>query len=104
MDDVVICEAPYHMYDGGNFTDMTEELISQPFTLGSTLYQPGYIAKLYRRVNSLPGLVDVRQHLEPFVRNRYNSDVGFDSAERVVGSFCTSLCNCVKKCTLAHVR
>ena len=46
MNDIVIFKAAHHMNDGFNFTDMSKELVSKAFALGSTFYKACDIAEL----------------------------------------------------------
>ena len=91
MDNIGVLEASDDMYDGVAFADICKELISESFTLGRALDQSCDIDELDRCRCHFLRMAEVSKKLEPFIRNRHDSDIGIYCAERIVGRFCACL-------------
>ena len=85
MDDVGILKAAHHMNDGVHLTDVGQELVSQAFSFGCTLYETGDIHKLNDGRRYLLGIVEVSQELQSFIRYCHNAHVRVDGTEGIVG-------------------
>ncbi|CQC00352.1 Uncharacterised protein [Salmonella enterica subsp. enterica serovar Typhimurium str. DT104] len=48
MDDIVVLKAANHVTDSFSFTDIGQELVTQPFAFGRAFYQTGDIHELHR--------------------------------------------------------
>ena len=53
MNDIVILKASYHMNQRGNFANMTQKFVSEPFAFGGALYKTCDIAELNGGVDCL---------------------------------------------------
>ena len=103
VDDVLILEAPHHMHDSIHFTDVAEELVAKTLAVAGTLHQSGNVHKLNGGGGHLLGMIHIGQHVQPTVRHHDHAGVGLDGAERIIGSLCACLRNCIEKCALSHI-
>ena len=85
MDDVVILEATNDMNNGVHFTNIGQELVAESFTLTRSLDQAGDIDKLHPCGNGVGAFAQIRQLLQPPIRNGHGADIRFDGAEREIG-------------------
>ena len=92
------------MNDCLNLTDVSQELVSQSFSLAGALNQACNVTELNCRIYSLPGIVYFRKLCHSLVRYGNNTHIRLDGAERVVGRFRSGLCDGVKKGALANIR
>ena len=63
MNDIRILEASYHMDDGIHLTDVAQELVTQSFTLRSTLYQTCDIYEFNHSRGHFLGMIHLSQRL-----------------------------------------
>ena len=103
MDDIAVLEAAHYMNDRVYFTNISEELVSQAFTFRSALDQTGNINELNDSRCNLLGMIHFTQKANSLIRDRYNADVRVNRTERIVGRFCSCLCQRIKKCALSHI-
>ena len=75
------------MDDGVHLPDIAQELVAQALPLGGPLHQAGDVHEFYHRWGDLLRLVHVPQELQPLVRHGYDSDIGVDGTEGVIGGF-----------------
>ena len=102
--DVAIFKATYNLSNSIYFADVCQEFVTQAFALGSAFYKTSNIYEAHCRGNNSFGLEHFAQNVQSFIRNINDTYVGFNGAERIVGSFCASFGNCVKQGTFANVR
>ena len=100
---IAILETAHYMNDRIYFTNISEELVSQAFTFRSTLDQTGDVNELNDSRCNLLGMIHFTKKPNPLIRDRHNTDIGINRAERIVGRLCPCLCKCIKKCALSHV-
>jgi hypothetical protein len=84
VDDVAALEAPHDFHDRVHFPDVLEKFVPEPLPARRALDEPGDVDELDGRGNDLRGPPDLRQRLEPGVRDSDDADVRLDGAERVV--------------------
>ncbi len=85
MDHVRVFEAAHHVGNGIHLADVGQELVPQPFALGSALHQPGDVHELHGRRCDLLGLVDLGKDSDPLVRHVHHAHVRIDGGKGIVG-------------------
>ena len=103
MDYIVIFEATHHMHNGIRFPDISQELVSQAFSLGSAPNQPRNIHKLDNRRSDFFRMIQVRQKFQALIRHRHYAYIGVNSTEGVVGRLRPRLGNGIKEGGLSHI-
>ena len=103
MDHIVIFEATHHMDNGIRFPDISQELVSQSFSLGSPPNQPRNIHKLDNRRSDFFRMIQVRQKFQTLIRHRHYAYVWINGTEGVVGRLRPRLGNGIKKGGLSHI-
>ena len=86
MSNILAVKAAEHMENGIHSTNMGEESISQTSSLRSTLNQSSNICNLQNSIYNALWLEGIDQIIKTLIRNRNTSDIGVDSAERIVFS------------------
>jgi hypothetical protein len=84
MLDVVIFETAQHMDDGVNLTDIGEELVAQPFTLGRAAHEARNVDKAQLRLDNLLAAANLRDHMQPRIGHRDCADIGLDRAKGII--------------------
>ena len=84
MDNFPIIKAAHHVNNGIHFPDMGKELIAEAFPLGSALYQTCNIHKFNDRRGHFIGGIHLAQLVQAGIRHRYNANIRFDGAKRVI--------------------
>jgi hypothetical protein len=84
VDDVLVLEAAHHVHDRVGLADVAKELVAQALALACAGHQPGDVDELDDRRHDALGLDDLRELLQPRVRQLDDADVGLDGAEGVV--------------------
>jgi len=103
MNDVVVFKTSYYMHYGVYFADMSQKFVTEAFSFWSAFYKTGNIAELYGGVYSFFGIIHVMEHFKALVRDSNDSDIRLYCTERIIGSFCSGLCNCVEKSTFTYI-
>ena len=103
MDYIVIFEATHHMHNGIRFTDISQKLVSQAFSLGSPPNQARNIHKLDNRRSDFFRMIKVRQKLQALVRHSHYAHIGINGTEGVVGRLRPRLGNSIKEGGLSHI-
>ena len=104
MDDVVVLKATHDVDDGVHLTDIRQELVPQTFPLAGALHQAGDIDELHPRGDQLLAAAQIRELLQPGIRNRDHTGVRLNGAEGVVGSFSLGIGHQgVEEGRLAHI-
>ena len=105
MGHVVIVETAQHVGDGIDFADMGEELVAEPFALGSAPCTSPAMSTKVRRVGSGAfRLRHFRNFFEPRIGHRHLAHIGLDRAKGVVrGLRRGSLRQGVEECGLADI-
>ena len=91
MNDIIIFKTTNHMDDGITLTDICQELVTKSLTLRCTLYQTCDINKLDGCWDGLLTVIHVCQNLQALIRYRYDTYIGINCCEWVVGSKCACL-------------
>ena len=87
MNDIGILKAADHVDNGVHLTDVGQELVAQALSFGRAFDQTRYIHEFNHRGGDLFGIVHLSQQLNSLIRYRYDTDIGVDGAERIVGRF-----------------
>ena len=103
MSDIIIVEATKNVDNGICFADVGQELVAQPFALGSALDESGDVHDFHRRRDDALRVNQFREPVEPFVGYGDNAHVRFDGAEREVGRLSLSVRKAVEKSGFSHV-
>ena len=90
--------------DRVGFSDIAEELISQPFTLRGTFYEPRNIDELDRRGHDRLGMDEILELFEANVGDDDDPGVGLDRTEWIVLGLDSSRSECVENGALPDVR
>ena len=104
MNNIIIIKATNHVHDSIRFPNISEELISETFSLGSALYQPRNIHKFNHRRRNLLGMIEVGKKLQALIRNRYNAHIRINCTEGVIRRLRPRLRYRIKKSGLSHIR
>ena len=88
MGDVVVFKAAQHVGDGVAFTDVSEELVAEPFALGCTFDEARNVDECHARWDDGFRGRNGGQFIKPSVRHTDVAHVGFNSAKREVGGLC----------------
>ena len=104
MDDVAILEEPHHVRDRVDVADVAEKLIAEPLSLARAFHKSGDVDELQRGGDDSSGLLQFGEHPEPLIRNRHDSGVRLDRAERKVGRFGAALAQRVEQSGFADIR
>ena len=104
MNDIVVIKATNHVHNSVRFPNVSEELIPEAFSLGSTLYQPRNIYELDYRRGNLLGMIEVGKKLQAFIRNRYNAHIRIDCTKGIIRRLRPRLRYRIKKSGLSHIR
>ena len=99
-----IFKKPHHMGNGVHSADVPQKLIAQPLPLAGALDQAGNVDELHRRRNDPPGVLQIGEDLQPLIRHRHDSGVGFDGTEGEVGGLRPPLAERVEQGGLADIR
>ena len=89
MGHIVVVEAAQHMDDGITLADVSQEFVSQSFTLRGPLHQTGNVHNLHRSRDNPTWVDKFSQAVKPLIGDCDDTNVWFDGAEREVG--CLSL-------------
>ena len=92
MDDVTVLKASNDMNDRIRLSDVRKELVTESLTLGCALNKSGDINELYNSMNGRLRVIHLGEYIKPLVRYGYDSHVGVDRTERVVGRLRSCLC------------
>ena len=103
MDYVGILKAAHHMNNSVHFPDVTEELISQSLPFGGTLYQTGDVHEFNHCRSHFFGMIHISQQLQPLIRHRYDSYIGINGTEGIIGRFRTSLGQGIEQRTFSYI-
>jgi len=104
VDDILIIETSNDVNDRVGFADIAEELISQPFTLRGTFYEPRNIDELDRRGHDRLGMDEILELFEANVGDGDDPGVGLDRTEWIVLGLDSSRSECVENGALPDVR
>ena len=104
MNYIGIVETSYDMADGIDLSDVRKEFIAKALALARTLDESCDINEFYYRGSILLGIIHLSELIESLVGNGYDTYIGLDGAEGVVGRFGTCLCDRIEKCALSYVR
>jgi hypothetical protein len=85
MDDALGLKTTNDFDDGIHLTDVREKLIPQPLASMRPANQSGNVEVFNRRRDSRGGFVNLREHLQPVVRNGDDPDIAINRAEGIVG-------------------
>ena len=84
MHHILIIKTAHHIHNGIGLTDICEELVAKPLTLGCASHQARNIHKLYDgRLHTLR-LHNLGECIEARIRHLDDTDIGLDGAERVI--------------------
>ena len=104
MDHVGVFEAAHDMKQGVCIADMAQELVAQPFSLAGAFHQAGDIHEFDGRLNDPVHFGDLRDPVQPGIRDRDHSLVGLDRAEGIIGNFrLLSACKDIEQGAFPHV-
>ena len=92
------------MHDSIALTDSREELVAKAFAARRTLHKSSNVDELQCSRYCLFALIDLREDLQPRVRNFHDTSVGFDRTEGIVGGFSSlRFSEGIEESTLANV-
>ncbi|CAI8403649.1 MAG: Uncharacterised protein [Cyanobium sp. ARS6] len=104
MDHIVILKTSNNVDDGVDLADVGQKFVAQPFTLTGSLHQAGDIDELHTCGDGFGAVTQIREPLQPGIRNRHGSDIRLDGAEREIGSLGLSIGHQgVEESGLAHI-
>jgi len=104
VDDIFVVKAAHDLDDGVGLADVSEKLVTEPFSLGRSADQAGDIDKFDRRGNYLFGFNDLCERLKTLVRDGDDADVWLDRGERIIcGKSSLLRRECVKQSGLSNV-
>ena len=103
MGDVVIVEATQYVQDGIRLTNVSEELITKPFTLACALDQPSDVYDLYGRGDDALGVYDLCELIETLIGDGDHTDVRLDGTEGEVGGLCLRIGETVEEGRLPDI-
>ena len=104
MNDIGIVKAADNMNDSIHLTNIGKELVSESLALGRTLYQTCDINKFELCGGKFNGVIHLCQLIKTLIGDRYDTDVRFDSAERIVCGFSAGVSQRIEKCTFSDIR
>ena len=84
MVNVAVLKTAHHVHNRIDLTDVTQELIAQPFPRRGALDQPGDIDELHRCGDDLLRTRDRCQFIQSLVGNADDTDIGVDGAKRII--------------------
>ncbi len=102
--DVVIFETAHDVRDGIGLSDISQELVAEPFAFRCARDKARDIDEFHRGRQDLLRLNNICQHIQARIGNRHNADIGLDRAERVVFRRNFVRGQRVEQCRLADVR
>ena len=76
------------MNDGIHFTDVCQKFIAQSFAFACAFYQSGNINNFNLCRNNPVGFHQFRQFIQPFIRNIYQTYIGFNSTKTIIACLC----------------
>ena len=103
MGDIIILETAQYMDNRICLTDVSQELVSQSFALGSTFYQTRYIYNLAGGGNDASRMNQLCQFGESFIGNGNDTHIGFDCTEREIGCLCLGTAQTVEQSGFTHI-
>lgn len=103
MGDVVIVEATQYVQDGIRLTDVSQELITKPFTLACALDQPCYVDDLDGGGYDALGMYDLCELIEALIGDGDHADVRLDGTKGEVGGLCLRVGEAVEEGRLPDV-
>ena len=105
MVNVAVFKTTYHLHNGVDFTDVTEELIAEAFAGARAFHQSGDVDELDRRRNDLLRMGQLRECVEPRIRHRDDAEIRINCAEGIIrGLRFSGARNGVEERRLANVR
>ncbi len=103
-DNILILKTPDDMDNGLALTNMGQELVSKTLPAARSLNQSGDIDKLDHGRRLLFRRVHLCQPIQPLIRDRDDTRIGFNCAERIICRLRTCFCNGIKQCRFPDVR
>ena len=104
MDNVVIIKTADNMNNCVYFTDMGKKLVSQAFTPACSLYQPRNIHKFDGCRCYFFRIVHPGKNIQPVIRHKNNTRIGFDGTERIVFSLRARIGDCIEQSAFPDIR
>ncbi len=104
MDDIVIFKATHYMANRFGFTNIGQELVTQPFTFRGPFYQACDIHELHRGWQNALRFYNLGQLVQTRIRHWHHTRIGFNGTEREVSGFNTRLCQRVEQGGFTNVR
>ena len=100
---VVVGETTHDLSDRVGLADVREELVAQPLPLAGAAHDAGDVDERHRSGQDALAAEDLRELVEPRVRQVHHADVGLDRRERIVRCEHVVLGECVEEGGLADV-
>ena len=104
MNNVWVAEASNHLSDCVGFTDVGQELVTKPLTLGCAANNSGDVHERDRSGQQAFGAEDLSKSVQALVGQVHHANVWLNRCERVVSREHVVLGECVEKGRLAYVR
>ena len=91
------------MHDGIHLTNMAEKFISKAFSAAGSFYKAGDINKFNGGWRYFFGMIHFSQYIQPLIRNKDNTGIGFNRTKRVIFRLSTGVGYCIEKCAFADI-
>ena len=87
------------MHDGIYLSNISKELITEPFAFTCALYKAGYIYEFYGGRNCPVWLNQLGERGQSFIGYIYLTDIRLDGAKAIIGRLCLcAIAYRIKKC------
>ena len=104
MNNVVIVKTSDNMNDCVDLTDMGKEFVSQSFSSAGSFDQACNIHELDGGGSNFLRMIHFGKNIQPVIRNKNHSRIGFNGAERIVFRLSSCVCNCIEQCAFPDIR